>query len=302
MNVGAVIVCGGESRRMGQPKAWLPFGPERMLQRVVRLVSAVAGQVVVVAAPGQDLPPLPASVQIARDPVSGRGPLQGLAAGFAVLPDDTELVYATATDVPFLKPAWIQCLLGLIGEYDLALPIFGGYYHPLAALYRRNTALPAIESLLQADRLRPVFLMEVLRTRIVTAYELQTADPEFATLRNLNTKEEYQKALKEAGFDAADPAALPTSLHLPRVTVELFGVPRRRAGVGCVEVEAACLGDALCALARTVPALVNTILSADGALHPSYTTNLNCDHFTTDPVTPLHDGDRVILLAVDAGG
>ncbi|MGZ6054814.1 MAG: molybdenum cofactor guanylyltransferase, partial [Isosphaeraceae bacterium] len=56
--VGAVILCGGESRRMGQPKAWLPFGPERMLQRVVRLVSTVTGPIVVVAAPGQELPSL----------------------------------------------------------------------------------------------------------------------------------------------------------------------------------------------------------------------------------------------------
>ena len=36
-SLGAVVLCGGESRRMGRPKAWLPFGPERMLQRVVRL-------------------------------------------------------------------------------------------------------------------------------------------------------------------------------------------------------------------------------------------------------------------------
>ena len=69
MNLGAVILCGGESRRMGQPKAWLPFGPERMLQHVVRLVSTVTDQVVVVAAPGQDLPPLPVSVAVAHDPV-----------------------------------------------------------------------------------------------------------------------------------------------------------------------------------------------------------------------------------------
>ena len=85
MTLGAVILCGGQSRRMGQPKAWLPFGRERLLQRVVRLVSTAAEHVAVVAAPGQELPPLPASVVLARDPVRGKGPLQGLAAGLAAL-------------------------------------------------------------------------------------------------------------------------------------------------------------------------------------------------------------------------
>ena len=91
---------------MGRPKAWLPFGPERMLQRVVRLVGSAVGvgPIVVVAAPGQDLPPLPDRVTVVRDPVSGRGPLQGLAAGLAALPDAVELAYASATDVPFLQP------------------------------------------------------------------------------------------------------------------------------------------------------------------------------------------------------
>ena len=75
MRTGGIVLCGGQSRRMGRPKAWLPFGPERLLQRVVRLVSTAADPVAVVAAPGQDLPELPRSVVVARDPVSGRGPL-----------------------------------------------------------------------------------------------------------------------------------------------------------------------------------------------------------------------------------
>src|SRR3954467_14094197 len=104
MTLGAVVLCGGQSRRMGQPKAWLPFGPERLLQRVVRLVGSGVGDgpIVVVAPPGRESPPLPDSVTIVRDPVSGRGPLQGLAAGLAALPDSVELAYASATDVPFL--------------------------------------------------------------------------------------------------------------------------------------------------------------------------------------------------------
>ena len=75
MSVAAVILCGGESRRMGRPKAWLPFGEELMLQRVVRLAGLVAWPIVVVAAPGQRLPELSADIVVVRDLVAGRGPL-----------------------------------------------------------------------------------------------------------------------------------------------------------------------------------------------------------------------------------
>jgi molybdopterin-guanine dinucleotide biosynthesis protein A len=200
MSLGAVVLCGGQSRRMGRPKAWLPFGPELMLERVVRLVGEAVGPVVVVAAPGQELPPLPDRVTVVRDPVSGRGPLQGLAAGLAALPDAVELAYATATDVPFLQPAWIARLHGLIGDHDLAIPFVEGYHHPLAALYRRATILPAVEALLKEDRLRPVFLMEVVKTRVVEAEELREVDPELDTLRNLNSPEDYSAALVRAGL------------------------------------------------------------------------------------------------------
>jgi molybdopterin-guanine dinucleotide biosynthesis protein A len=200
MSVGAVVLCGGESRRMGRPKAWLPFGQELMLQRVVRLLGRVAHPIVVVAAPGQDLPELPADASIVRDEVSGRGPLQGLAAGFGALEDQVDLVYATGTDVPFLEPRWIARLCELIGDADLAIPSIGDYYHPLAALYRPRVVLPAIEDLLSQDRLRPLFLVEAVTTRVVLEHEMRAVDPELGTLRNLNHPEEYERALRDAGL------------------------------------------------------------------------------------------------------
>ena len=200
ISLGAVVLCGGESRRMGRPKAWLPFGPELMLQRVVRLVGTVAGPIVVVAAPGQDLPELPAGASIVRDPIAGRGPLQGLAAGFEALGEEIDLVYATGTDVPFLEPKWIAHLAELIGEADLAIPSIGDYYHPLAALYRKRVVLPAIQHLLEQDRLRPLFLVEAVTTRVVQEHEMRVVDPELGTLRNLNHPEEYERALRDAGL------------------------------------------------------------------------------------------------------
>ncbi len=200
MSLGAVVVCGGRSSRMGRPKASLPFGPERLLQRVVRLVGEAVGPIVVVAAPGQELPDLPPSVRVVRDPVEGRGPLQGIAAGIEALGDGVAFAYATATDVPFLVPGWIGRLAASIGDDDLAIPEAEGYLQPLAALYRRSTVLPAVVALLAADRLRPAYLIESVRARVIGADSLREVDPDLLTLRNLNTPDDYREALRVAGF------------------------------------------------------------------------------------------------------
>ncbi len=288
---------------MGRPKAWLPFGEELMLQRVVRLVSTVADPVVVVAAPDQSLPPLPPEVVIARDPFRGRGPLQGLAAGFREIPESVDLCYASGTDVPFFKPEWARFLESLIGVADLVIPSYEGRHHPLAALYRRSSALPAIEVLLSENRLRPVYLMELLRTREVSEAELRGIDRELATLRNLNTPEEYQAALEDAGLtaraEAADPDAQP---RRRRIQVELFGVPRQRAGVSRLWVEGNFVGEALRSLAEACPGLSGTVLTPEGALKAWYAANINGGCFVTDPGTPLEEGDTLLLLSIDAGG
>lgn len=200
--VGGIVLCGGLSRRMGRPKAWLPFGPEVLLQRVVGLVGQGigGGPIVVVAAPGQDLPALPEGVRIARDAVQARGPLQGLATGLQALSESVELAYATATDVPFLEPRWIMRLTALIGQADLAIPFVDGHHQPLAALYRRGPVMRAVAELLAANRMRPFFLTEVVETRLVPADELRAVDPSLKTLRNLNTPADYEAALAEAGF------------------------------------------------------------------------------------------------------
>src|SRR3989442_10156398 len=104
--VGGIVLCGGESKRMGRPKAWLPIAGELMLPRVVRLLGEAVSPIVVVAAPEQDLPPLPDDVQIVRDEEKGRGPLQGLAAGLAALPSQIDAAVASSFDVPVLPPAF----------------------------------------------------------------------------------------------------------------------------------------------------------------------------------------------------
>jgi molybdopterin-guanine dinucleotide biosynthesis protein A len=89
-------------------------------------------------------------------------------------------------------------MLDLAQGYDVAVMEIDGFTHPLSAVYRRAT-LPHVEDLLEHNRLRPVFLFDAVRTRRVRPGEM-SADPDLRTLRNLNTREDYQAALAAAGL------------------------------------------------------------------------------------------------------
>jgi molybdopterin converting factor small subunit len=82
--------------------------------------------------------------------------------------------------------------------------------------------------------------------------------------------------------------------------VEFFGVPRMRAGVSRLEIQADTLGQLLGTLAARLPAL-GELMNAS-RLHPAFAANLNGDRFVSDPLTPLGENDRVLILSADAGG
>ena len=199
VTTGGIVLAGGKSTRMGVPKATLPFGPETMLQRVVRLLSTVVSPIVVVAAHDQELSELPPPILVTRDEREARGPLEGLRAGLKALPPTVDAAYVTSCDVPLLVPAFVERMIDLLADDDIAVMEIEGFTHPLSAVYRRAT-LPRVEALLAEDRLRPAFLFEAVRTRRVQPEEMVGADPQLATLRNLNTREDYLAALADAGL------------------------------------------------------------------------------------------------------
>ncbi|HUE85863.1 MAG TPA: MoaD/ThiS family protein [Vicinamibacterales bacterium] len=82
--------------------------------------------------------------------------------------------------------------------------------------------------------------------------------------------------------------------------VEFLGIPRERAGLSELELEAGTLGQALDALAARFPRLGELVTA--GRLHPSLAVSLNTNEFISDPATPLAREDRLLILSADAGG
>lgn len=186
---------------MGRDKAMLPFGPELMLQRVVRLAGVAAGVecITVVAGKRQPLPELPPGVVVVRDEDDHLGPLSGLAVGLRAIAGRVDAVFVTGCDVPLLAPAFVERLFELLGAGDAIAPSDADGVHPLAAVYRVSV-VERVGSLLAAGERRPRMLLDALDACKVNVDDLRQADPQLGSLQNVNTPESYAAALAAAGL------------------------------------------------------------------------------------------------------
>lgn len=196
-----IVLAGGDSRRMGRPKAWLPFGDEPLLSRVVRQLQEVVGPIVVVAAAGATLPPLSPGVGFVCDRRPDCGPLEGLRVGLAALAPHAAAAFVVGCDYPFVAPDFIERLNKLSAGHEAAVVCVDGRLHPLAAIYR-TSLVAKIDELLGAGRSALLDLITQSNVRLVEPTELADLASPLASLQNVNTPEEYAAALAQAGFAA----------------------------------------------------------------------------------------------------
>lgn len=285
----AIVLAGGKSSRMGTPKALLLFDGEPLIVHIVTRLRRLFAEVVVVAAPGQDLPSMP--VTLVHDDVGYQGPVGGICYGLRASGGDVSFV--TACDTAFLSSRLISHLLSQIPQHDVVVPHWQGRLQPLHAVYRRSV-LPLLEGQLARGELRPVFLFDKVRTRTIDEEEIRRFDPEGWSFFNMNTPDEYSEALKR-WREASIPC-----------TVELFGVARLVAQTREVSLvlppEATC-AEMFTALAKKVPVLVGPVITLDRTrLVDGYACNVNGLHFVRSPTVEVNPGDNLAILSADAGG
>lgn len=287
----AIILAGGKSSRMGQPKALLLFDGEPLITHTVRLLQMIFADIVVVAAPDQQLPPLP--VTITQDEVAYQGPVGGILYGLQAARG--KLCFVTSCDAPFLNLSLISHLLALSSEYDVVVPHWQDRLQPLHAIYRRSVARLLREQL-ERGELRPIFLYKKVRTREVSEEEIRRFDPTGSSFRNMNSPEDYEEALllwQERQREV-------------KCTVELFGVARLKAKRDRISLTLpphAMLPDALTALADACPTLLGNVIATDRqTLLAGYACNLNGVDFVRTMDIEINQGDHLLILSSDAGG
>ncbi len=284
----AVVLTGGKSSRMGRSKALLPFDDEPLVAHVVRRLGRVFAETVVVAAPDQELPPLP--VALVRDEVAYQGPVSGIYHGLKTA--TKEVCFVTSCDAPFLNLTLIAHLLSQISEWDVVVPFWQERFQPLHAVYRRSVA-PLLREQLDRGELRPIFLYDKVRTRKIDEGEIRRLDPEGLSLLNMNSPGDYDAALQ-----------LWSKQNSISISVELFGVARLLAKTQLVSLDlaqGATLAQVFSALAERLPVLLGRVINSDGLIS-GYTCNINGLDFVRTPSAKINSGDKIFILSADAGG
>ena len=225
--VSALVLAGGQSRRMGRDKALLDFDGAPLIARVIERVRRVCAEVIIVANDVEAYTRF--GVRVVTDFYPGKGSLGGVFSGLQAV--DTDYALAVACDMPFLNHAVMRYLISLAPEADVILPHAqdpsrNRMYstkrtmrfnlrakeidlHPTHAVYSKRCLAPMGERV-RAGELRLIGFLDTVRVRIVEASEFDRFDPQHLSFFNVNTPENLLLAQSLSHIDKL--AAVPGSV------------------------------------------------------------------------------------------
>lgn len=188
----AAVLAGGASRRMGRPKAALPYGAGTLLEFQTTRLAALFEEILAVVKEPPTFAVGPA--RVVTDATPDHAAIHGLSRALA---EARDRVFVLAVDLPAVPPALIRAIAerSLATEAAAVIPRSGGRLQPLAAVWRRAAA-PAAARRIAAGEYALHGLAEEVGAEIFDESEWSAIDPSGVAFSNLNTLEEYA-ALRE---------------------------------------------------------------------------------------------------------
>ena len=201
-NLGAIVLCGGRSERMGFPKWKLPINGRTMLEHILHSISRHVSHTVVAA--GNEIIELEIdNVDIVRDEHQNCGPMEGIRSGLKAMSSRTEFAFVTACDTPFFVPEVVRHLLHKVGNNEAAIPKGPSHIYGMSGVYR-TASHSKIDRLIKEGKLRVSELANVVETILVPTSELQQFDRELRCVYNINRPTDYFGLLDLLGQDCPE--------------------------------------------------------------------------------------------------
>jgi len=189
MHITGVILAGGQSRRMGRDKAFLPFGTGVLVERVIEVLQQVTEELLLITNTPE--PYLRFGLPMASDVLPGAGSLGGIYSG--LMHAKTPYSLCLACDMPFVKPEFLRVLCEMASEADVVIPKNADDFQTLCAVYAQACREP-IRQKIDAGRLKITGFFDQVRVHVIEGELLARYDPHDLMFFNANTPEEYAEA------------------------------------------------------------------------------------------------------------
>ena len=187
-----MLAGGGATRFGGRPKGLEAVGGERILDRLVRLLSEALETPPLLVANDPAAREWAPNLQVTADIHPGLGALSGIHAAVAIAPAP---VVCLAWDMPFITAALVRALAEGLSDADVCIPASDGRrgLEPLCAAYG-PACLPAIERSLAQGDLRAVGFHREVRVRILPLEAVRALGDPAELFFNVNTAEDLAAA------------------------------------------------------------------------------------------------------------
>jgi len=185
----AIILSGGNNRRMLHNKAFLQMGQKSIIEREIEVLSTFFSRIIVVTNTPENHEHL--RVSLVSDVVPGKGPLGGIYSGLMAPKDKYNFV--VSCDLPFLNAGLISYMIELTEGHDIVVPRLNGLVEPLHAIYSKYCLIP-IKRQLDRNELKIQSFFGEVKVRYIRESEIKKYDPKGIAFFNVNTEEDLGKA------------------------------------------------------------------------------------------------------------
>jgi len=190
-NISGIILVGGKNSRIGVNKIQLQLEGKTLLEIMVNKLQSFFSEILIVIHKNQKISI--ENIQIIEDIIPEKGSLGGLYSGLVHSSNDYNFV--CACDMPYISLKIIKFLINKIENADVVVPKINGYYEPLCAVYSKS-CINSIHERIEKNQLAIKEIFSEFHSKEISEHELKTMDPEMFSFFNINTKNDYQKALE----------------------------------------------------------------------------------------------------------
>lgn len=189
---GAVILAGGDSTRLGQPKALLKFDGKMLIELIVEKLQQCFSEITIVTDKPHYYDHL--SVRLTGDLLDTelKSPLRGIHAGLSA--SKMSFQFVVGCDMPFILPALIGYMSNFLGRCDAVVPRNNDHFQPLHAFYHKR-CVETIEEQIRKKEYKVSDFFSHINTCYINREEIIRYDPFECSFLNINTWSDYKKAL-----------------------------------------------------------------------------------------------------------